>query len=620
MLLAHVTAQIHHPQALADAFLLTRAYPHLHAHDAHTAFLHNIATAPLCHEEVADARRKLASSQPDAAGDAAGDAEPSTQAVLVAVLAARVARIASSDCLCEDRLAPADVLLAGQEVIMALVDVVAECGDTIGAGRDAARSGELAGTDLLQPSRPAGHGNSTRGTHRVGFGIALPAAAGESGTSPHTAVALGEIDAARWLAASATACAEAVLARLLALLQRVDRTAAAQAGTSGGGSDSSVVGVVALNTGDAASSDTAGAGVDGDHVLLTHVTPQLQQELRTAATLQREFGLFLSLDALASREVCMALLQRAVAPVVSGASTTPFVSDHLTHATRRGVGVGGAGAGAGAGGDNGDGDGGSGGDGGTATNTLLSRAFRLAELMAVPREDLRALLARECARAGDVLASLRWCRDLSRRAASQAPDASTAATATTLRDVALTLSAYTVQHPAVFNVRPHTATPDAKARAHAPAYARALLQQAVAIASEADLAHTLSLWSGADMVTQVLAKSEVGEYGRLWEAQESGAATTTAFFGADALGVLSGPSAERLGRGKRVPATASSPSAAAAAGGVDGGGRSGAVEDRFAEDIHVDWFKETCMVLKTSRAMAMVSRYATASLCRCVAV
>ena len=103
------------------------------------------------------------------------------------------------------------------------------------------------------------------------------------------------------------------------------------------------------------------------------------------------------------------------------------------------------------------------------------------------------------------------------------------------------------------------------------------------------------------MVTQVLAKSEVGEYGRLWESA--------------AARKRSGDAAGRLGSGtlgvspSMVSPLAPLPAAPPAAGDGREGAGVAADEDRFACDVHADWFKETCMVLKTSRAMALVSRY-----------
>ena len=143
--------------------------------------------------------------------------------------------------------------------------------------------------------------------------------------------------------------------------------------------------------------------------------------------------------------------------------------------------------------------------------------------------------------------------------------------ARSLREVATALTSYTVAHPEVFNVRTHTASAVAKSRARAHEHAERLLRQALCCCGDVDLVSTLALWQGSDLVTQVLAKSEIGEYGRLWEraADDTGVSRSTS--------------------------------------DVDETARSA-----LARWAHPTWFRETCMVLKTSKAMAQATRLAVA--------
>jgi hypothetical protein len=268
---------------------------------------------------------------------------------------------------------------------------------------------------------------------------------------------------------------------------------------------------------------------------------------------------------------------------------------------------------------------------------------------------LRSVVAVECAATGDVLAALSWCKDIApvdshtgvtspassasaygtRTAPAGQGGVSTAAPASAaafpapspaarssamharrgtdvpgsasasspspspsdeevtavsngargLRAVATALTSYTVTHPEVFNVRTHTASAVAKSRARAHEHAERLLRQALCCCSDVELVSTLSLWQGSDLVTQVLAKSEIGEYGRLWEREGEDGSVWDA----------------------------------------DGVGSEGAVSlsSMLARWVHPKWFRETCMVLKTSKAMAQATRLVVAqqvrrSLNRCV--
>jgi hypothetical protein len=279
----------------------------------------------------------------------------------------------------------------------------------------------------------------------------------------------------------------------------------------------------------------------------------------------------------------------------------------------------------------------------------MSHLFRFGELLNVHRATLRSMVAVACAANGDVLSALAWCKDVATHAAhpvfeggsggsgggggggsggggggggggsgggggggggggsggggpgqgtfptgasgsvSAAPRADgLAATVAVhgLRSVATALTAYTVAHPGVFALRSHSASVAAKSRARAQEHAEALLRQALCACTDVDLGPTLALWQGADVVTHVLAKSEIGEYGRLWEAE--------AEVGADSGGGSGGGGGgSSSSGGGHAPATVLAAQDAARA-------------------VHPTWVREACMVLKTSTAMAQATRFTVA--------
>lgn len=303
------------------------------------------------------------------------------------------------------------------------------------------------------------------------------------------------------------------------------------------------------------------------HVL----TPALITDLTTLCTLQVEFGLFLDRKALRSRHLCEGLLVSTVQPLVSAAAAVAASADaSASESSTRGslasmFDV------------SGDAPVAKAPTGPTLNDeALLARVFRLSELLGLSRTFVRGVLAREAVGVGDVVSSLSWCKDMSVNTVVSGTTArlpSDSEGSRALRLVSSALTTFANGHPEVFHLRSHTASKHAKCRARSHQYAEYLLRHSVCSCSLAELPMTLSQWQATDMVASVLAKSEVGDYGRLWEVDPT-----------DDLADLG------------------------AAGPMSTDTSSLECPSPFAH-----WFRETTTVMKTSKAMTLATRCSAAA-------
>ena len=345
------------------------------------------------------------------------------------------------------------------------------------------------------------------------------------------------------------------------------------------------------------SSAQVNEATDRDILSPSRVHKSTVDALQTLCRLQTEFGVIIDVKTLSSRRACEALLPAVVRPFVessharaqarSAAVGAPSLSSLFSFDDS----------------SSGSSSGPSSAAQATAAATMdddiaLARVFRFSELLGIDRTLVRGVLAKECAHVGDVMGSLDWCRDLSvntvvaagaggagvdgkQARPRKAVVGSDAVGARALKEASAAITSFAATHPDVFHVRSHTATKAAKCRARSHHYAELLLRQALCTCTPTELADTLSLWQSTDLVALVLAKSEVGDYGRLWEVADGEY---------DDLSTLS-----------LVDSAAE-------------GGDADVLTAVVARPVtpYTCWFRETTAVMKTSKAMTLATKCASA--------
>lgn len=221
--------------------------------------------------------------------------------------------------------------------------------------------------------------------------------------------------------------------------------------------------------------------------------------------------------------------------------------------------------------------------------------YRLAELLGVPRDDLKGVMAEEAARCGDFRTVSLLCKEVIERGHDEK-------VGTTLRGVAARLTSYAAQHSQVFrdikeSLFSHRLTGDIKR----------LAQQAVSCCSADSLPDALDAFKVYEITHSVFNQCDAGDYGTLLdqidedEMEEDLYGSSSYAGGAGASG--SSSSAAHWEPPVRARAALQLPDHEIQN-----------VEDRYGKGLFEDHFYENGLVLDTESTMALAAQFAVTSL------
>lgn len=597
MLLQHVVARTYAPSALHDALCFADAFSHIHKQTVHALFLQNMISEPLRLFEV---QKGLEVAM---AHGYSGD----VGLALDAVLAARARRVSSPAILfprgrTSSEQSEAAAVAAGAEAVQYCLEALESMSDVsqnVEAAKKASVRGGVEGRRRLPPLNikfaPESEAQleCPSAVEKRVDGAALDASLEDSAEETKanlTSRTGGEFDFAHFAADDADDWASPVLPTSRMSSSQVEERVPSPPTTVAFGDDDSDrqwgaacysrVGYGLLQSllrlpsqshpakhlTAEVHADEKATGVGTPRSPLSVVSGDVLAELRRIADLQAEFGIVVGMRQLRSTADKSTLLRAAVRPVID--ETLKLEGHQAVTATHR-----------------------------------LGRVFRMAELLGVGRMQLRGVIARECASSGDVLAAMYWCNGLSQNSYG---GGSPEDIARVLREVSIALSEYVTSNPSrTFKVTPHSTNQQGRALARAPELSRALLQQSLVDCTIDDLPKTHDLWQAADMTAQVLEKTEVGEYGRLWE-QRPGDGSTQ-----DRAGMFNFSALLEYSVVDRSESSAATSTQADTAGSIAGNGGVGVsnTDQSTAHLVNESWFKDSCMVLDTQTAMAYTQNF-----------
>lgn len=229
--------------------------------------------------------------------------------------------------------------------------------------------------------------------------------------------------------------------------------------------------------------------------------------------------------------------------------------------------------------------------------------YRLAELLGVPRDDLKGVMAEEAARCGDFRTVSLLCKEIIERGHDEKVGA-------TLRGVAARLTAYAAQHSEVFrdsrdSLFSHRLTGDIKR----------LAQQAIVCCSADTVPDALDAFKTYELADSIFKQCDAGDYETLLAQIDEETEKEEMIF-------AGGASASASGSGSGSASSSSVPIASKSA--KSSIGRSSAslaldhdvrnVEDAYGKALFLDHFYENGLVLETEGTMALAAQFAVSSL------